>query len=113
MPTQVAFTTDIAVALGYMSPPELQHLNVDIAWLDLGNAVDRIRYLPDVVVEHMHPLAGKARMDKNYRAVNSNAVALADSRAYKAYHESGRFAEDVGKLKMLIEHDWAEPWARA
>jgi len=55
MPTQVAFTTDIARALSYMSPPELDHLCVDVVWRELGKRIDAIKYLPDVIVEHMHP----------------------------------------------------------
>lgn len=110
MPTQIAFTTDIALALGYMSPPAFQHLNVDIYWKDLGDAIDRIKYLEDVVVEHMHPIAGKARLDKNYRAVNSPVVAGRDNAAYRDLHDNGGFARDVAKLEMLLENGYIEPW---
>jgi hypothetical protein len=110
LPTQVAFTTNIGVALGYMAPPSLDHLNIDVVWKDWGLAIDRIRYLDDVVVEHMHPWAGKAKADKGYRAVNSPLVVRHDSAAYNEYHASGTFREDVGKLKMLIENGWTEPW---
>src|SRR5574338_385867 len=100
MPTQVAFTTDIAMTLGYMCPPEFDHLCVDLVWKDWGLAINRIKYLPDVVIEHMHPMAGKARMDKAYRAVNSNLIARHDSQAYQNY-KSGDFYRDVEKLKRL------------
>lgn len=85
MPTQVAMTTDIPKILEWMSPPSLDHLCVDLVWKDLGEGINRIKYLPDVIVEHMHPLAGKARMDKGYAAVNNNEVANHDSEAYRRY----------------------------
>lgn len=110
LPTQVAFTTDIGVALGYMSPPSLQHLCVDTYWLALGQHIDRIKYLDDVVVEHLHPLAGKARFDKGYRAVNNSVIANRDSTSYRLLHESGKFQEDVNKLLMLIETGYTESW---
>jgi hypothetical protein len=74
LPTQCAMTADIIRALGYMSPPNLTHLAVDNAWLALGKAADCIRYLPDVVIEHLHPVAGKADWDTGYRRVNSQAM---------------------------------------
>ncbi len=110
LPTEVAFTTDIGMALSYMAPPSLLHLNIDNFWLHMGQAIQRITYLPDVIVEHMHPLAGKAIYDKNYRAVNSNMVAHKDAIAYDEYHKSGQFAEDVSRVLMVIENGYWEPW---
>lgn len=109
MPTQIAFTTDIALAVGYMSPPELDHLCVDVVWREWGKAIDRYVYLDDVIVEHMHPLAGKAKNDKEYRAVNSTLMARHDNDAYLMYMERGRFTEDVGRIKMMMEHGYSEP----
>lgn len=70
IPTQVAMTSDIIRTLGYMAPPDLIHLYVDNAWLALGRELGRIRYLPDVVVEHLHPVVGKADWDEGYARVN-------------------------------------------
>lgn len=100
--TQCAFTRDIPLALGYMCPPEFDHLCVDVVWNDWGKTLDRIVYLPDVVVEHMHYLAGKSNMDKGYALVNSGQMAAHDSAAYRSYHDSGRFQEDIDKLMMLL-----------
>ena len=108
MPTQIAFTTDIAMAVGYMSPPELDHLCVDVVWREWGNAIGKLAYLPDVIVEHMHPLAGKSKNDKEYRAVNSVLMARHDGDAYNGYMDNGRFAEDVGRIKMLVENGYIE-----
>jgi hypothetical protein len=71
LPTQVAMTTDIVAALGWMAPPTLTHLAVDNWWLALGQRAGCIRYLPGVVVEHLHPYAGKGEWDEGYRRVNA------------------------------------------
>ena len=101
MPTQVAFTSDIAKALGYMCPPAFRHLCVDVVWREWGRAISRLTYLPDVIVEHMHPLAGKAVEDRNYRAVNSVLIAEHDSATYREYMDD-QFYTDVDKIKALI-----------
>lgn len=71
LPTQVAMTSDIIRTLGYMAPPDLKHMYVDNAWLELGRAIGAIRYLPEVVVEHLHPVAGKGEWDEGYERVNA------------------------------------------
>jgi len=101
MPTQVAFTSDIAEVLGYMCSPLFRHLCVDVVWREWGKAIDRITYLDDVIVEHMHYLAGKAREDRNYRAVNSALMAEHDGGYYREYMD-GQFYTDVEKLKGLL-----------
>lgn len=83
IPTQVAMTTDIPRALGWMAPPVLHHLFVDNAWKTLGQRLDKIRYLDGVIVEHMHPLAGKGdKRDKNYAVVNNSVIVNHDKAAY-------------------------------
>lgn len=101
IPTQVAMTADIVRALGYMAPPEFTHLWVDNFWKELGQALGRIRYLPDVVVEHMHPLAGKADWDDGYYRVNGSAVAEHDQTAFNIYMRT-RFATDVAKVRQIV-----------
>jgi len=102
MPTQVGMTSDIPRAVGYLSPPCLDHLNVDIVWRDWGQALDRIKYLPDVIVRHHHPLAGIGQLDEGYRAVNSSAMAQHDNDAYFVYKNEGGLAADVAKLRALL-----------
>lgn len=101
LPTQVAMTSDIVQTLGYMAPPTLIHTWADNAWHDLGHAIDRIRYLPDVVVEHMHPLAGKASQDDGYVEVNAPDAFERDRQAFAHWYEHDRL-KDVAKLRALL-----------
>jgi len=78
IPTQVAMTSDIVLATGHMVPPGLTHLWCDNAWLELGRALGAISYLPDVVVEHVHPLAGRAEWDAGYAECNTDELFEAD-----------------------------------
>lgn len=102
IPTQVAMTTDIPLKLGYMCPPEFDHLCVDVVWKDWGIAINKLTYLKDVVVEHVHYLPGKSKFDKTYAVANNPAMAAHDSVAYQQYMASGRYEADVNKLKELV-----------
>lgn len=85
LPTQAAMTSDIVLATGHMVPPGAVHLWLDNAWLALGRALDAITYLPDVVVEHLHPIAGKAAWDAGYAEANADAVSDADRQVFEAW----------------------------
>jgi hypothetical protein len=101
LPTQIAMTSDIVRSLGYMVPGGLVHLYIDNAWAELGNAIGRLRYLPDVVIEHLHPSAGKAEMDDSYRETNSDAQFEADRHRFEDWQRFGLDA-DVARLQELI-----------
>ena len=107
MPTAVVLTSNIVQALGYMAPPVMTHLCVDLVWKAWGEALDRLFYLPDVVIEHLHPANGKAAMDAGYVEANSAERVAADSAAFYRYRdgtgEDGpSLSADVDKLRALL-----------
>jgi hypothetical protein len=104
MPTAVAMTSDIVQTLGYMAPPALVHLCLDLCWLDWGRGMQRITYLDDVVIEHMHPANGKAVLDAGYEECNSPEQVSADSAAYYAYRDGGGLEADLDKLCALVKY---------
>ena len=85
LPTAVAMTGDIVRALDGMVPPGMIHLYLDNFWLQLGKDLGAIRYLGDIIIEHLHPVAGKAEWDNNYREVNAEEVYSADAKVYRDY----------------------------
>lgn len=101
LPTQVAMTTDIVRVLGWMAPPTLTHLYVDNFWKDLGQAAGCLRYLPDVVIEHRHPVAGKAEWDANYARVNDAGMYQRDALAYQQFVQAGHLHDAVAAVKAL------------
>lgn len=93
LPTAAFLTRDIVQTLGFMAPRVLGHLYVDNFWMDLGNAIGRLKYLPDVVIEHLHPGAGKSEWDDTYEVAN-HAVGSQDQASYE-YYKATAFAIDV------------------
>ncbi|WP_406418405.1 hypothetical protein [Streptomyces sp. NBC_01614] len=103
MATAVAMTSDIVTTLGYMAPPAMVHLCVDLCWVDWGRGMQRITYLPDVVIEHLHPANGKAPTDAGYEEVNSPEQVGKDGAAYYDYRDNGGLEADLDKLRKLTE----------
>lgn len=101
LPTQWAMTADIVSALGRMVPAPVAHLYCDNSIRDLGSGAHCYRWLDDVLIEHMHPLAGKVASDEQYRAVNSAEQYSRDRAAYARWTYLGmrRDAELVKGLK--------------
>jgi hypothetical protein len=87
LPTQWAMTSDIIRALGRMVPADVEHLYCDNAIKDLGDLAGCLRYLPDVLIEHMHPVAGKASMDAGYERVNRREQYRKDRLAYELWKQ--------------------------
>ena len=81
--TEATLSARLIEALKYVCPPDFLHLYVDNFFIDLGRALCRLSYLEDVVIEHMHPDAGKALKDKGYKRANSKEMFKRDAQAYK------------------------------
>lgn len=77
--------TRMVKAMGWMAPPVLAHLYVDNFWMELGEILSGLVHLDDVIIEHLHPAAGKAAMDNRYAAVNAPAVDSADRTAWQTF----------------------------
>lgn len=101
LPTAAWMHFDIIQALGYMVPPGLTHLFIDNAWKDLGLATNTLRYLPNMIIEHLHPHGKKAEWDERYTEVNSGAQWTADEDAYRAWHAVG-FSRDVDNIVQVL-----------
>lgn len=101
IPTQVAISSSIIKTLGYFGHPSFTHLKVDVSWKDLGESLGRIRYLPDVVIEHMHPAAKKATDDSGYKWANSKEMVVRDGRAYEKWKKH-YLKRDVGLIAARL-----------
>ena len=93
-------SAEIVRALGWMMLPGCSHMFVDNAILALGQATGRILYRPDVVIEHLHPAAGKAELDETYAAA-STAERYADDQASFTWWQRNGMAGDVATLRHL------------
>ncbi len=88
-------------ALGWMMLPTAQHMYVDNAVLELGRATGRILYRPNVIIEHLHPVAGKAAWDASYRESNADERYVADRTAFEAWRAE-QLAVDTAAVEALV-----------
>jgi hypothetical protein len=100
--TQWAMTSDIVRALGRMVPAPVEHLYCDNAIGDLGRAADCLTYLDDVTIRHNHYINGLARMDEQYRRVNSPEQYGRDKPAYQAWVRD-QLPADAAVVRALVE----------
>ena len=98
LPTAWVVSAELVRAVGWMMLPTCEHLFVDNAVLALGQASGRILYCPDVVIEHVHPVAGKAAWDDSYRATNAPERYATDREAFTRWQREGGLAADVAKI---------------
>jgi len=49
--------------LGYIEPFLFEHFNCDLWIWQIGKMINRLHYIPDILVEHLHPDTGKSQPD--------------------------------------------------
>jgi len=101
-PTAVWMSSSIAKALGWLALPYSWHLWVDDAWKALGAASGTLRYLPEDIVEHMHPAVGKAELDDTYRSVYDGDRAHRDHIGFVGWRELD-LERDAGIVREVAE----------
>lgn len=94
--TQLAFTPDIPKALGYAVPTSFVHLFIDNYFMKLGEKIGGSVYIPDVIFQHLHPIAG-AKSDKTYEEANCDANWKNDRAAFDDYM-ANQLNKDVEKI---------------
>lgn len=99
-PTEWAMTSNIIRALGRMVPAPVEHLYCDNSILDLGTQASCLQYLPDVMIEHMHPVWKKGEWDEQYQNVNSKMQYRKDGLSYNKWKQDG-LAQDVEIIRQL------------
>lgn len=101
-PSAVWMSSEIARALGWLALPATSHQWADDGWKRLGNELGLLRFVPEVIVEHMHPAVDKAAWDDTYRAVFDDARAASDFEGYSEWIDSGGMAADAAKVREAL-----------
>lgn len=106
MPTQVAMTSEVPRALGYMAPRLFRHLCIDVVWKMWGDAIGRIEYLPQIKMSHLHPIAKnyggpEVMWDDTYQRGNSSEVAIRDAEVFRNWKERD-FPNEIDILRGLL-----------
>lgn len=101
LPTAVFFHGDIIRATGKFAPEGLWHLYADNYWRDLGQKAGCLRYLPDCIIEHLHPEAGKSEHDQTYEDSTNAGVWDADAKVWEQY-QAEQLDADVAKVRAIL-----------
>lgn len=102
LPTAVFLDSRIVSTLGYFVPPGATHLYLDNYWKLLGEQLGTLRYLPDVVIEHVHPIAGRPDLwDAGYAEVNSDAMYDADHAVFQEW-VAFQMPDAIAKIKAAL-----------
>ena len=99
LPTAYGMTRDLVDELRGMTFPGCIHLFFDNFVKQLGLDLEYLKYLPDVIIEHLHPVAGKAEMDEGYARVNQPKWYEQDLLTLQRYFASAEYAELVRKYR--------------
>lgn len=103
--TEWAITADVVRALGgRMVPAPVDHMYCDNSIMDLFDGAGAIRHLPEVRIEHRHPIAGKAETDAQYQRVNHRDQFRTDRLAYERWRSSGMIS-DIRTVRALRAPD--------
>jgi len=99
LPTAYGMTRDLVNELRGMTFPGCVHLFFDNFVKQLGLDLEYLKYLPEVIIEHMHPVAGKAEMDEGYERVNQPKWYEKDLLTLQRYLSDMEYAELVRKFR--------------
>jgi hypothetical protein len=101
LPTMAVVSAELVHGLGFFVPPPLEHLYLDDFWKMLGLSVGNLAYRDDVVIEHLHPMAGKAADDPTYQAANSGEQKRRDGEEFARYRNL-QWETDLRRLKEYL-----------
>ena len=106
--TEVFISSNLVKTMGFFALPTLRHLYRDNFYMVIGRGLGRLKYLDDVIIEHMHPLAGKASWDAGYRENNTPEMYSKDGGAFNFWleRESFNFIEQL-KMKLNISYGFS------
>jgi len=99
LPTAYGMSRDLVNELRGMTFPGCIHLFFDNFVKQLGLDLEYLKYLPDVIIEHMHPIAGKAQMDEGYERVNQPKWYEKDLLTLQKYLSDMEYASLIRKFR--------------
>lgn len=100
-PTAAVISAEVVGALGYMAPPGPEHLYIDCFWRKLGEDLGNLVYLDDVIIEHVHPAAGKANWDASYLRSNAISTYYRDGAAWEQFL-CNSWPDELVRLKGVL-----------
>lgn len=90
---------DLVRAMGYLVPPGFRHNYIDDVWDLIGTTFRLIAPLPDVTVEHRHPIYGTAKVDPTY--ARGSADIEQDRQRYEQWRAGGEWLDVASRVSAL------------
>lgn len=90
-----------------LAHPYLRHLYMDNYWQAMGEGARCLRYFPEVLIEHLHPLAGKGVDDPGYHRGGGMGVEspnITHDRGFFEWWSNHQRGFDVRELRRLIDY---------
>lgn len=75
--------------MGWLAFPGLHRLYMDTIWADIARARGVLRYLPDVLVTHMHPSVGLGMRDATHHKQNKDQDRALYADFKRSYNNGG------------------------
>ena len=101
IPTQIVMSASIIQTLGWMGLPTCTHLYIDNVWRVIGDECKALFYMPDIVIEHLHPAAGKVEWDDGHKRVNTSQMYEHDAAAFSEWLSS-QAESDIRKVREAL-----------
>lgn len=98
--TAPVMSCELIKALGWMALPNCNHMYIDNAWMEIGRGIGKLVYMPEIVMEHMHPSVGKAEMDEMYSIANKQYDA--DHAGICAWKKTHSMQHDIERVKKHL-----------
>jgi GDP-L-fucose synthase len=98
LPTEIIIDSSFIKDIGNMVDPLLTHLYVDDYWLFIGNYINNIHYLDDVIIEHEHYSANKSSKDEMYTILNDDQMCSKDCEIFNIIKNSEILKTQLNKI---------------
>lgn len=98
--THPFMSTAVPLELGFILPPGFKHgYYGDNFWHELFSDLGAMNYVREIIVEHLHPSAGKSPYDETYR--RAEQFLQSDKEAWERYKRT-QFQADKERIARLI-----------
>lgn len=105
LPTAPFISYEVIKALGYYAEPGLKHMYIDNVWKDIGRGIGNLVYLPEVVIEHVHPQApnrkNAAPWDDQYLSYNNDQFKNEEQQAY-LHWRTNYMSSEIERVKNAL-----------
>jgi hypothetical protein len=100
--THPFITSNLIKAVGFFGCPAVDHHYFDNYWMRMVGETGTVKYFPEIIMEHVHPIVNKAEKDALYHKIENEF--LNNNIKYKEYIRKN-FYNDANKIKNYIDKE--------